>query len=114
MINSGKCDCHYRLLIDRMAVTHSKEDEMRLRDSLSTAFYEGNDECILKVWLPDGTTKEHVFSKRFEADGMTFQEPSDLMFNFNNPIGACPTCEGFGKVVGIDEKLVIPNKSLSV
>ena len=114
VINSGKCDCHYRLLIDRMAVTHSKEDEMRLRDSLSTAFYEGNDECILKVWLPDGTTKEHVFSKRFEADGMTFQEPSDLMFNFNNPIGACPTCEGFGKVVGIDEKLVIPNKSLSV
>ncbi len=114
VINSGKFDSNYRLLIDRMAVTHSREDEMRIRDSLSTAFYEGNDECILKVWLPDGTTKEHVFSKRFEADGMTFQEPSDLMFNFNNPIGACPTCEGFGKVVGIDENLVIPNKTLSV
>ncbi len=114
VIKAGAGDGKYRLLIDRMAVTHNKEDEMRLLDSLSTAFYEGHDECILKVWLADGTTAEHVFSKRFEADGMTFQEPTELMFNFNNPIGACPTCEGFGKIVGIDENLVVPNKTLSV
>ena len=104
----------YRLLIDRMAVSHTKDDEMRLLDSLSTAFYEGHDECILLVYLPDGSTKEYRFSKRFEADGITFEEPSDLMFNFNNPIGACPTCEGFGNVIGIDEDLVVPNKTLSV
>lgn len=104
----------YRLLIDRISVTHNKEDDLRILDSLQTAFYEGHDECIIKVWNVDGTLVEHVFSKRFEADGMQFQEPSDLMFDFNNPIGACPECEGFGKVVGIDENLVIPNKTLSV
>ncbi|MDO4511019.1 MAG: excinuclease ABC subunit UvrA [Bacteroidales bacterium] len=104
----------YRLLIDRVAVTHNKEDDMRLLDSLQTAFYEGHDECIVKVWEADGSVSEQVFSKRFEADGMQFQEPTDLMFNFNNPIGACPECEGFGKVVGVDENLVIPNKTLSV
>ena len=102
-----------RLLIDRMAVTHSKDDEMRLRDSLGTAFYEGQGECAIVVYGPDGIT-EHVFSKRFEADGMAFEEPSDLMFNFNNPVGACPTCEGFGNVVGIDEDLVVPDKTLTV
>lgn len=112
--NNPLYDEHYRLLIDRMSVTHEKADEMRLLDSLQTAFYEGDGECILKVYLPDGGSEEHVFSKRFEADGIKFQEPSDLMFNFNNPIGACPTCEGFGKVVGIDENLVIPNKTLSI
>lgn len=104
----------YRLLIDRMAVTHDKADEMRILDSLSTAFYEGHGQCILQVWNADGSNDEHRFSTRFEHDGITFQEPSELMFNFNNPIGACPTCEGFGKVMGIDENLVIPNKSLSV
>lgn len=103
----------YRLLIDRMSVTHQKEDEIRLLDSLQTAFYEGHDECILKVWAEDGT-KEYLFSKRFEADGMTFKEPSELMFNFNNPIGACSRCEGYGKIIGIDENLVIPNKTLSI
>lgn len=105
---------NYRLLIDRISVTHNKEDDMRILDSLQTAFYEGHEECIIKVWNSDGTTTDHVFSKRFEADGIQFQEPSDLMFNFNNPIGACPECEGFGKVVGVDENLVIPNKTLSV
>ncbi len=104
----------YRLLIDRMSVTHDKADEMRLLDSLQTAFYEGNGECILQTHLDGGTVEEHQFSKSFEADGIKFQEPTDLMFNFNNPIGACPTCEGFGKVMGIDESLVIPNKTLSV
>ncbi len=104
----------YRLLIDRMAVTHSRDDEMRLLDSLQTAFYEGKDECIVVVWQQDGSMVEHRFSKRFELDGMSFDEPSDLMFNFNNPIGACPTCEGFGSVIGIDENLVIPDRSRSV
>ena len=104
----------YRLLIDRMSVTHDKGDEMRLLDSLQTAFFEGHDQCILLVWDEDGNIHEHPFSKRFEVDGITFAEPTDLMFNFNNPIGACPTCEGFGRVVGIDENLVVPDKSLSV
>ena len=104
----------YRLLIDRLAVTHSRDDEMRMLDSLQTAFYEGKDECIVVVWQPDGTMTEHRFSKRFELDGMTFDEPSDLMFNFNNPLGACPTCEGFGTVIGIDESLVVPDRSRSV
>lgn len=104
----------YRLLIDRMSVTHDKADEMRLLDSLQTAFYEGNGECILQMHIDGGSVEEHQFSKSFEADGIKFHEPTDLMFNFNNPIGACPTCEGFGKVMGIDESLVIPNKTLSV
>lgn len=104
----------YRLLIDRLAVTRSKEDDMRMLDSLSTAFYEGRDECVVMVWQSNGTIQTLEFSKRFEADGITFQEPSDLMFNFNNPVGACPMCEGFGKVTGIDENLVVPNKALSI
>ncbi len=115
MASDGDLDAaDYRLLIDRMAVTHSRDDEMRLLDSLQTAFYEGKDECIVVVWQQDGSMTEHRFSKRFELDGMTFVEPSDLMFNFNNPVGACPTCEGFGSVIGIDENLVIPDKGRSV
>jgi len=103
----------YCLLIDRMSVTHTKDDEMRLLDSLETAFYEGQGSCKLLVWTDEGIIT-HEFSKRFEADGIKFEEPSDLMFNFNNPVGACPTCEGFGKITGIDENLVVPNKTLSV
>lgn len=103
----------YRLLIDRLAVSNEKDEISRLTDSVETAYYEGHDECIIKVWGEDGA-HEHQFSKRFVADGMEFREPSDLMFNFNNPYGACPTCEGFGKVLGISEELVIPNKTLSV
>ncbi len=104
----------YRLLIDRMAVSRTKEDDMRMYDSLQTAFFEGHDECLVMIWQSNGTTQTLTFSKRFESDGITFQEPSDLMFNFNNPVGACPTCEGFGKVTGIDENLVVPNKALSI
>ncbi len=103
-----------RLLIDRMAVTHNRDDEMRLLDSLQTAFYEGQGECIIVVWQDSETLVEHRFSKRFELDGMTFDEPSDLMFNFNNPVGACPHCEGFGSVIGIDPALVVPDRSRSV
>ncbi len=110
---SHKAD-DYRLLIDRLSVSRTKEDDMRIYDSLQTAFFEGHDECVIMIWQSNGTTQTLTFSKRFEADGITFQEPSDLMFNFNNPVGACPACEGFGKVTGIDENLVVPNKALSV
>lgn len=99
------------LIIDRLSVDDSKEWLSRFTDSIETAFFEGGDECMLKI-MPAGIV--HKFSRRFEADGMTFEEPSDQLFSFNSPAGACPRCEGFGRVVGIDEKLVIPNSSLSV
>ena len=101
------------LIIDRMTVSSEKNTISRLADSAETAFFEGGGECILKFYTEKGID-ERIFSKRFEADGITFEEPNDLMFSFNSPVGACPTCEGFGKVIGIDENLVIPNKALSV
>lgn len=101
----------YLLLIDRLAVDDTKEHISRLTDSVETAMYEGHGECRL-VFLPSNITYE--FSSRFETDGMTFDEPSDNMFAFNSPLGACPSCEGFGKVIGIEESLVIPNSTLSV
>lgn len=101
------------LLVDRSVVSHTPDAVSRLTDSVETAFYEGNGECLLRFYLASGVESHH-FSNRFEADGITFEEPNDLMFNFNSPVGACPVCEGFGKVVGIDEDLVIPDKSLSV
>lgn len=103
----------YRLLIDRLAVSADRDELSRLADSIETAYFEGRDECIIKIWN-EGEVSELQFSKKFAADGMEFREPSDLMFNFNNPYGACPTCEGFGKVLGIDENLVVPDKTLSV
>ena len=103
----------YRLLIDRISVSSDKDEVSRLTDSLETAYFEGHDEAVIKIWGTDGT-HEHRFSKRFMADGIEFREPSDLMFNFNNPYGACEVCEGFGKVLGISEDLVIPDKSRSV
>lgn len=103
----------YRLLIDRLSVSSDKDETARLTDSVETAYFEGRDEAIIKVWGADGV-HEHIFSRKFQADGIEFREPSDLMFNFNNPYGACPTCEGFGKVLGVSEELVIPNKTLSV
>lgn len=99
------------LLIDRMSVDDAKDAVSRLIDSAETAMYEGDGECKL-MFLPSGITYD--FSTRFEADGMKFEEPNDNMFSFNSPLGACPTCEGFGKVIGIDEKLVIPDSTLSV
>jgi len=104
---------NFRLLIDRLAVSYNKDEISRLTDSVETAYYEGHEECIIKVWGNDGI-HEHMFSKKFSADGIDFREPNDLMFNFNNPYGACPTCEGFGKILGISEDLVIPDKTLSV
>ena len=102
------------LLIDRMSVTNSKDAVSRLTDSAETAMYEGDGTCMLRFYLPDGTTRLHTFSTKFEADGITFEEPNDQMFSFNSPVGACPECEGFGKVIGIDEHLVVPNRSLSI
>ena len=102
------------LLIDRMVASKEKDAISRLTDSAETAMYEGDGACLLRFYQPDGTTSLYRFSTKFEADGITFEEPSDQMFSFNSPIGACPECEGFGKVIGIDEHLVIPNRSLSV
>ena len=99
------------LVIDRTSVSHEKDMIARLVDSTETAMYEGNGACRV-VFLPSGLSYD--FSSRFEADGMTFEEPDDNMFSFNSPLGACPTCEGFGSVIGISEGLVIPNSSLSV
>lgn len=103
----------FRLLIDRLAVSEDKDEISRLTDSVETAYYEGHDECIIKIFAKDETI-ELPFSKKFVADGIEFREPSDAMFNFNNPYGACPVCEGTGNVLGISEDLVIPNKTLSV
>ena len=102
------------LLIDRMTVDNSQATISRLTDSAETAMYEGNGACMLRFYSSDGSTQLFSFSTKFEADGITFEEPTDQMFSFNSPIGACPTCEGFGKIIGIDEQLVIPNRALSV
>ena len=99
------------LVIDRLTVDDAKDAVSRLVDSAETAFYEGNGECRL-MFLP--SMLSYDFSMRFEADGMKFEEPSDNLFSFNSPVGACPECQGFGKIIGIDEHLVIPNTTLSV
>jgi excinuclease ABC subunit A len=101
------------ILIDRIVVDSSEEDNVnRITDSIQTAFYEGEGEMILEIGTenPEITT----FSNRFQLDGIEFEEPTLHFFSFNNPVGACKTCEGFGSVVGIDEDLVIPNKTLSI
>ena len=102
---------HLYLVIDRLSVDSAKDAISRLVDSAETAFYEGHGELRLMVY-PSGITYD--FSTRFEADGITFEEPTDNLFSFNSPIGACPECQGFGKIIGIDEHLVIPDTSLSV
>lgn len=99
------------LVIDRLSVDTSKEAISRLTDSCETAFYEGDGVLRLLV-MPSNLIYD--FSTRFEADGIKFEEPNDNMFAFNSPLGACPTCEGFGQVMGIDERLVVPNSTLSV
>ncbi|MCH5224758.1 MAG: excinuclease ABC subunit UvrA [Muribaculaceae bacterium] len=103
----------YKLLIDRLSLSLEKEEISRLTDSIETALYEGNDECEVKIWTENGI-ESLKFSKKFEEDGIEFREPSDLMFNFNNPYGACEECEGFGKVMGVSEDLVVPDKTLSI
>lgn len=107
----GKGEASISIVIDRLSVDDSKETISRLIDSVETAFGEGGGECMLRFY-PAGIL--HTFSKRFEADGITFEEPSEHLFSFNSPMGACPTCGGFGRVIGIDEQLVVPNTALSV
>ncbi len=109
-----KSELLYEVLIDRAAANKDDEDlTFRLGDSVQTAFYEGHGKCMVYVQSGD-TFQSHAFSDRFELDGMAFTEPSVNFFSFNNPYGACQTCEGFGKVLGIDEDLVVPDKGLSV
>lgn len=105
------------LLIDRIAL-HADEgnpDELsaRISDSIETAFYEGHGICFVEKMEENGNTR-FEFSNRFEADGITFEKPNPNFFSFNNPYGACPTCQGFGNITGIDEDIVVPNKKLSV
>jgi excinuclease ABC subunit A len=102
------------LLIDRLTVSNDPQTITRFSDSVETAFFEGSGYCILRFYTEDQGVISKEFSRRFETDGITFEEPSDLMFNYNSPAGACPSCEGYGKVVGISEELVIPNPSRSV
>ncbi len=104
----------YFLILDRLTI-RDDDDELRstLADSVQTAFYEGEGTCICSVELA-GKVWIESFSSRYEADGIVFEEPSVNLFSFNNPYGACKTCEGYGSIIGIDEDLVIPNKSLSI
>jgi excinuclease ABC subunit A len=103
------------ILIDRNVVRHGDEDnQYRMADSVQTAFFEGQGTCRVLVFPPGAEKESLSFSDQFEMDGIKFEEPSVNLFSFNNPYGACKTCEGFGKVLGIDEDLVVPDKSLSV
>jgi excinuclease ABC subunit A len=116
VIGSGKVpdDKTLRILIDRFIISASDEDlSGRVADSVQTAFYEGNGSCKLEIDT-EGAVNTKEFSNRFELDGITFEEPSVNLFSFNNPYGACKRCEGFGSIIGIDEDLVVPNKSLSI
>jgi len=99
------------IVVDRLAKSDDGEHDSRVLDSVETAFFEGHGDCIVKV--PD-SEQEKSFSNRFELDGMTFEEPTPNFFSFNNPLGACKSCEGFGSIIGIDHRLVIPNTSLSI
>lgn len=103
----------YHLLVDRLVVSSEADEVSRLNDSVEAAFFEGRDCLKIILWTESGVV-ERDFSKIFEADGIRFEEPSEMMFNFNNPIGACPVCGGFGKVLGVDERLVVPNNTLSI
>ncbi|GHV13348.1 UvrABC system protein A [Bacteroidia bacterium] len=100
------------LLIDRLTCDKDAANISRFSESIETAFFEGEGDCVVRFY--GEKTGSFDFSRHFEADGIQFEEPSDLMFSFNSPVGACPVCEGFGRVMGIDEDLVIPNKGLSV
>jgi excinuclease ABC subunit A len=110
-ISSDEADI--QVLIDRILVRHNDEDlRSRVADSVQTAFFEGSGTCLVEV--AGKKSRVHEFSNRFELDGISFEEPSVNLFTFNNPYGACKTCEGFGSIIGIDPDLVIPNKGLSV
>jgi excinuclease ABC subunit A len=101
------------IVIDRLALSHSSDNFSRAADSAQTAFQTGQGYCQVVITGENGVRRES-FSNKFEEDGILFEEPSEYLFSFNNPIGACPVCEGYGKIIGIDENLVIPNQNLSV
>ncbi len=104
-----------KIVIDRIVVNKTDEsNHSRIADSVQTAFSEGGEECFVEVIPEEDEKTLHHFSSRYELDGMIFEEPSTHLFNFNNPFGACKRCEGFGSIIGIDEDLVIPDKSKSV
>ncbi len=103
-----------KIIVDRFKVSEDfADEENRIADSVETAYFEGKSSCFIFIEFEE-SKKIYEFNNLFEEDGRSFLEPSVNLFTFNNPIGACPTCEGFGKVIGIDEDLVIPNKSLSI
>lgn len=104
-------DRKFDLVVDRIITKNDEDFYNRLANAVDTAFFEGKGECIIEN-LSDG--KQTPFSNKFELDGMTFLEPNVHLFSFNNPYGACPKCEGYGDVIGIDEDLVIPNTGLSI
>jgi len=101
----------FQLVVDRIVVQNNEDFYNRLADAIETAFFEGKGECIIE----DLSIKnQHIFNNKFELDGLSFLEPNTHLFSFNNPYGACPTCEGYGNIIGIDKDLVIPNTSLSI
>ncbi|HUX58071.1 MAG TPA: excinuclease ABC subunit UvrA [Bacteroidales bacterium] len=104
---------HINVVVDRLIISHSEDDFSRAADSAQTAFQTGKGYCQVVI-LDENGSKRESFSNKFEEDGITFEEPTEYLFSFNNPIGACPVCEGYSKIIGIDENLVIPNKNLSV
>ena len=104
-----------RIVIDRITKNEEDETVSRLGDSIQTAFFEGKGDCYVRYQEPDAEKEtERFFCDRFELDGIKFEEPTANFFSFNNPYGACKRCEGYGKVIGIDEDLVIPDKSKSI
>jgi excinuclease ABC subunit A len=103
-------DDKFYLVIDRLSIKHDENFSERLADSIQTCFHEGRGECLIEF----SSGEQQLFSNRFEIDGINFEEPSTHFFSFNNPYGACKTCEGYGSVVGIDKELVIPNSGLSI
>lgn len=105
--------CAFDILIDRVFIGQEEDLQARVGDSVETAFFEGKGECTLKIFT-NGDYIEEQYSNRFEMDGIRFEEPSVHLFSFNNPLGACPVCEGFGSTIGIDEDLVVPNTNLSI
>ena len=108
-------DANTYLLVDRLIADGEDSTLNRFADSVQTAFFEGKGECQLAIQLPNSDLEEIViFSQRFEADGITFAEPTEHLFDFNNPLGACLTCGGYGNVIGIDPDLVVPDKTKSI
>ena len=102
------------LLVDRIVADGEQTTINRFADSVQTAFFEGKGECMLLITNTDNNEQQYCFSERFEADGITFIEPTEHLFDFNSPLGACPTCGGYGNVIGIDPDLVVPDKSKSI